>query len=146
MKRSGRFSPFIVVGVICLVMLVPLLFLTRTGPEKATAEFMGALGTANVEKLAELSIIGNHSVEERRKLWQESVGLSKHYVFTWRITDVTKIDENHSAVILMVRRNLQIRMGEDETKFQVPMVKTDAGWRVAVDQLNRDLYPYLPRA
>jgi len=145
MKRSGRFNPFIFVGVLCLLILIPLFVITKRNPENYASDFMVALSTGNADNLAKLSIIGNHNLEERRQLWQQTLDSSKYYTFTWRITDENNVSSDRAAVILMVRRNLQMKMGEDETKYELPLQKTDDGWKVVVDQMDRDMYPFLPR-
>ncbi len=145
MKRSGRFNPFIVVGLICVIILVPLFLISKRGPENYASDFMVALSTGNADQLANLSIIGEHNLDERKQLWQQSVDSAKYYTFTWRITDVTSVSNDRAAVILMMRRNLQMRMGADEYKYELPMQKTGDGWKVVVDQMNRDIYPFLPR-
>ena len=146
MKRSGRFNPFIIVGVICVLILIPLFVVSKRNPENYASDFMVALSTGNADQLANLSIIGNHNLEERRQVWQQTINAGKYYTFTWRISDVTNVSNDRAAVILMVRRNLQTKMGEDETKYELPMQKTNDGWKVVEDQMNRDMYPFLPRS
>ena len=145
MKRSGRFNPFIVVGLICVIVLVPLLLISKRGAGNYASDFMVALSTGNADQLAKLSIIGQHNYDERRQLWQESVNSAKYFTFTWRISDVTDVSADRAAVIVMMRRNLEMRMGEDESRYELPMQKTDDGWKVVVDQMNREMYPFLPR-
>lgn len=145
MKRPRRFNPFIVFGVICVVLLVPIFFFSRKSPENYAAEFMTALGTGNADQLAHLSTIGNDPFDERKKLWQQSLNASKYYAFTWRISNVTQLSDDHAAITLMVRRNLQLREGLDEEQYMLPIVKTSEGWQVPVDQMDRDIFPYLPR-
>jgi hypothetical protein len=145
MKRSGRMNPFMIVGVICLIILIPLFLISKRGPESYAAEFLTALGAGDANKLAELSVIGNRTLDEKRKLWQQSVDDAKYYMFTWRITDVSDIADDRAAVKIQERRNLQIKMGEDEEPHQITMVKTSDGWKVLVDGMDRDIYPFLPR-
>ncbi len=145
MKRSGRFNPFIVVGVICALLLVPLFLIGRRGPENYAADFLNALGDGDANRLAEVTVIGNHNFEERKKLWEESLANSKYYTFSWRISDVTKLDDDHSAVTIQERRNLQIRMGEDEDAHMITVIKTNDGWKVLIDGMDREIYPFLPR-
>lgn len=145
MKRTGRINPFVVVGVVCFIILIPLFCASRKGPEAYAAEFLTALGKGDAGRLAELSIIGDHNLAEKSAMWQESVESSKYYTFTWRITDVTTISDDRAAVSIMMRRNMQIRMGEDEMPYKLPMTKTSDGWKVQIDQINREIYPYLPK-
>jgi hypothetical protein len=145
MKRSGRINPFVVVGVVCLIVLLPLIFISKRGPGAYAADFLTALGSGNVDQLAQLSVIGDHNLEERKKLWQDSLNSSKYFTFTWRITDVSDLAEDRAAIKTQERRNLQIKMGEDEEPHEFTMVKTPDGWKALLDGMDRDIYPYLPR-
>lgn len=145
MTRSGRFNPFIVVGVICILILIPLFVVSRRGPENDAADFLTALGKGDVDQLAKLSVIGNHNLDERKKLWQQTVDASKYFTFTWRISDVANVTPDRAAVTIQERRALELRLGEDEEPHMITMVKTPEGWKVLVDGMDREIYPYLPR-
>jgi hypothetical protein len=145
MKRAGRINPFVVVGVICAIILIPLLFISKRGPENYASDFLEALGKGNVDQLAQLSVIGNNNLEQRKALWAQTVKDAKYYMFTWRITDVSDISDDRAAVKIQERRNLQLRMGEEEEPHNLTMVKTSDGWKVLVDGMDREIFPFLPR-
>lgn len=145
MKRAGRISPLVVIGVICILLVIPLFFVTQKGPEIVARDFMTALGNGDANKLASLSIIGNDDEPTRVKDWQQSLEVGKHYYFTWRITDVTENTPDTAAVQLQMRRNLQLAMGKDELKYELPMKKVGGAWKVDVGSMDRDIYPALPR-
>jgi hypothetical protein len=145
MKTGRRLNPLIVVGVLCLFLLIPLFCASTRGPENYAADFMTALGKGDASKLAELSVIGKNTVDQRREKWSQTVSQSKYYRFTWRVTDVTNITPEKAAVSLQMRRNVGIKMGEDELKYELPMEKVDGKWMVIEDQMDRDIYPFLPR-
>lgn len=145
MKRAGRMSPLVVVGLICILLLIPLFIFTKKGPETTAAEFMVALGKGDVDKLAEISLIGNDDLEKRKQDWQQSVQFGKHYYFTWRITDVVQNTQDTAAIRLQLRRNLQLAMGTDEMPFELPMKQVNGKWMVDVGSMDRDIYPSLPR-
>ena len=144
-RRRRRLNPFVIVGVVCILILLPLFCISRKSPGAYAADFMTALGNGDVNKLAELSIIGNDDLATRKKLWQESVDNAKYYTFTWRITNETDLSDTEAAVTLQMRRNLQLKMGEDEEPYQLKLIKKDGEWKVLVDGMNREIYPYLPR-
>lgn len=145
MKRAGRISPLVVVGLVCILLLIPLFIFTQKGPEITAAEFMTALGKGDVDKLAEVSLIGNDDLEKRKKDWLQTIEFGKHYYFTWRITDVVQNSPDTAAVRLQLRRNLQLAMGTDEMPYELPMKKVNGSWKIDVGSMDRDIYPSLPR-
>ena len=138
-------SPLVVVGVICILLLIPLFIITNKGPETTAADFMSALGKGDVDKLAELSLIGNDDLAKRKQDWQQSIAFGKHYYFTWQITDIVQNTPDTAAVRLMLRRNLQLAMGTDEMPYELPMKKVNGKWLIDVGSMDRDIYPALPR-
>lgn len=145
MKRTGRPSILAIIGLICLIIIVPVLFMSGRSPETAAQDFMIALSEGNAEKLAKLSVLGNIDEAERRKLWEETLKRGEHYRFAWRITNSSKISEDKYAIELQIKRNLQLKMGESENKFSLPVRKVDGDWKVDVHSMDRDIYPGLPR-
>jgi hypothetical protein len=107
---------------------------------------MEALGRGDVNKLADLGAIHGTTEEQRRALWQKTIERSKHYLFTWRITDAQELDPKTAAVRLQIRRDLQLRRGQDEMKYELPLTKDEKGdWKVDVGSMDRGIYPALPR-
>ena len=145
MKRAGRISPLAVIGVVCILLLIPLFFITQKGPENVAADFMVALGKGDADTLAKLSYLGNDDQATRLKEWQQCIEVGRHYVFTWRITDVTQSTPDSAAIQMQMRRNLQLAMGKDEMKFELPMRKINGAWKVDVGSMDREIYPALPR-
>lgn len=146
MKRSGRVSPLIVVGIACLLLIFPLMCASTRGPEYTAAEFMTALGKADVDKLAQTSIIGSASPERTRELWKQTLERGQHYLFTFRVGASTQNTPDTAVVELWLRRNLQLKMGQEEEKFQLPLIKQNNAWKVDVQSMDRNIYPALPRA
>jgi hypothetical protein len=145
MKRAGRISPFAIVGVICVLLIIPLLCASKKGPEYTAAQFMTALGNGDVNGLSKLSSMGNLTEDQMREKWQKTINDSKYYMFTWRITDVTTVSDSTAAIKMQMRRDLKVHLGDDEMPFEIPVVKVNGEWKVPVYQIDREIYPYLPQ-
>lgn len=146
MKRSGRVSPLIVIGVLCFLIIVPLMCASSRGPEYTAAEFMAALGKGDVDKLMKTSVIGSADPSRTRELWAKTLERGKYYLFTWRVVNSVQNTPDTAVVELQIRRNLQLKMGSEEERFQLPLIKDKDGWKVDVQSANRGMYPGLPRA
>jgi hypothetical protein len=138
-------NPIALVGIICLVLLVPLFFASKRGPENTAVDFMSALAKGDVDQLTKLSTIGNLPPDQVHKKWEDAINAAKYYRFAWRITDVSSASDTSAAVEMQLRRNLNTREGEDEMPHELPLVKVNGEWKVPVDQMDRDIFPYLPR-
>ena len=145
MKRAGRISPIVIVIGICILLVIPIIFVSSKGPANYAVDFMTALGKGDVNTLADLSIIGNDDLEQRKKDWEKTISYGKNYYYTWRVTNAVENTPDSAAVELQMRQNLQINMGKDENKFELPMRKVDGKWKVDVGSMDRSIYPALPR-
>lgn len=145
MKRTGRPSILAIIGLICLIIIVPILFMSGRTAESTAQDFMIALADGNPDKLAQLSVIGNFDEAKRKQLWEQTLNRSEHYRFAWRISNSTQISPDKYAVELQLRRNLQLKMGQSENKFTLPVRKVEGQWKVDVHAMDRDIYPGLPR-
>ena len=144
MKRSGRVSPLVIIGIICILLIVPLFVVAKKDPGAAAADFLTALGQGDVDKLAQLSVIGGADEAKRKEMWQTTMKRSRHYLFVWRITNVVKNTPDSAVATLDFRRNVQLRMGQDSEKFELPLIKKDGDWKVDVQSMDRAMFPGLP--
>src|SRR5688572_24259212 len=84
-KQSGRVS-FILVAGVCSLALILVLFLYKDrSPRTVAAEFLSALATANVDELANLSVIHDKSKEEVKKEWAQTMKYSRSFMFYWTL-------------------------------------------------------------
>ncbi len=144
MKQAGRAHWLIVAGVASVVLVIGVFLFGKDSAGEAASGFMTALGSGNVDRLVELSYFDKSSKEDLRKQWDFAVHRAgPHYLFAWKLVNVSESDANNAAATLAVTRNL----GQEgfEEKFQLPLVRQDGEWKVDVRAINRTLYPALPR-
>ena len=67
----------------------------------------------------------------------------KHYLFVYKVMGEQIQSDTQASVRLQVVRNLS--SGAYEENFALPMEKHDGKWKVAVNELSREMYPGLPR-
>lgn len=146
MKRSGRVNLVAIVAVVIVLIVLPLMCVSSAGPERVAYDFMNALGSGNIDELVRTSSIGNADDARKRELWTKTMERSRNYAYTWRIIGVQKDTPTTAAVRIMMRQNIQIRMGTDEVPFQLPLIQENGKWKVDVHALNRKMFPALPRA
>lgn len=153
-RQLGKIN-FLVLGLAMMViMFVAALALAKESLESTGVRFMDALARHDVEKLVELSYIGETDVtkidarkKRLREEWDFSVNTAgKYFSFAWRVTSGTKSSEKSGAVTVQVIRNLKGgSVGGYEEKFELPMEFEDGKWKVEVGAINRDMFPALPR-
>lgn len=144
MKRSGRVSLLVVFAVAGVIVLLILALMSGSSPSTAAARFLTALQLKDVKTLVELSDVDPKDAPALEKKLDETVNVAgKTYNFTWRIV-ATQLDGDNAAVKLMFTRNSDSPASYEEN-LDLPMVKRDGKWKVAIFQVPRKLYPGLPR-
>jgi hypothetical protein len=142
MRTSGRVSLLLVAGIVSFVFVLALLFVPRESVTGVGNRFMTALAQGDVDTLTEMSYIGNAPPETVREEWRFATQeAGRHYRFIWRVTGATQASDNSASVRMQVVRD---SVGYEEN-YQLPLVKTEEGWKVDVRGISRSLYPALPR-
>ncbi|HRK21582.1 MAG TPA: DUF4878 domain-containing protein [Fimbriimonadaceae bacterium] len=144
MHRSGKAHWLTIVGILSVVAIGALMLFARDSAGSSAGQFMTALGKGDVDTLTKLSYIEGVPSEEVRKKWEFTTDVGKHYMFRWRIVNITQSDDKTAAATMQVTRNSAAASGYEE-KFQLPLVKIGDDWKVDVTAISRGLYPALPR-
>ncbi|MBS1717313.1 MAG: hypothetical protein JSS72_06245 [Armatimonadetes bacterium] len=144
MKQAGR-VPWILILILAGVAVIGSVFLVNAaGPQPVAVKFMDALAKQDIDKLTELSIIGNDSPEMIHKKWEETFKYAKYFKFRYQITDVVIASDNTANAKLTYWDNYMVRATTDKN-FQIPMIKQDGKWKVHVGEISREMFPFLPR-
>lgn len=144
MKRAGRVSFLMLVGIVAVVGVIVLLFFGRANPTAAASQFMEALAKGDVPTLTRLSHMEGRTPEQVREAWEFTTSVpGKHYRFVWNFTGQFQPNDTTATVSMRVWRNFGPAAFDE--KFELPLVKKDGQWKVDVREINREMYPGLPR-
>lgn len=140
----------ILVGGFGVLLIVGLSFLGLDSPTSAAARFMGALARGDYKTVAATSEIvkrPNEDLEAARKRLEEEWKFAietagKHYRFRYRLMGQIVTGEK-AAVNMQVWKNYSPNAYEEN--FDLPMVKDEGKWKVAVRGMSRKWYPAVPR-
>lgn len=143
MRRSGRVNIILVLGLASIVVLIGLLFFTKSSPTTAVGNFFTALAKADIDKLVDLSYYPEDKAKLRSQWEFATKEAAPHFRFTWRIAGAKEIDSTHASVNVQWTKNLF--NGGYEERYEVPCVKVNGEWKVDVVSIARDMYPALPR-
>lgn len=145
MNRRGRISLLGIVGLLCALVVVSILFLGRESLTTVGNRFMAALGKGDLDTLTNMTFMGNASPEEIRKQWDFTVNTAgRYYNFQYRIVSASQANERTGSVRMQVRRN-STGPSTYEENYQLPLVKVGDQWKVDVRGISRELYPALPQ-
>jgi hypothetical protein len=147
MKKAGKVSLLTLIVVVALLIggAVVLLLIVPDSPESAATQFFSALATQDVDKLVNLSDMGDEPADKVRKQWDFAVhDAGKYYQFVFNVTGSTQSGPNDGSVKVEMYRNPDKPGAYSET-FDIPMVKKGEHWRVDVRAVNRTIYPALPQ-
>jgi hypothetical protein len=149
-RQSGKVHWMILVGGVGFAAILGLSFLGLDSPTGAAGKFMGALATGDYKTVASVSHVeprpgespedAKKRIEEEWKFATEVAG--KHYRFRYRILGQVMEGEN-AAINMQVWKNYSPSAYEEN--FDLPMVKSDGKWKVAVRGMSRKWYPGVPR-
>lgn len=145
MNQSGRVSLVAVLGVVAVVVVTALLFMSRESLTSLGGRFMTALSKGDVDTLTEMSYLGNRTPQQIRDEWTFTTKTAgKYYNFRYRITSAREADDKSATVTMMVERDIDSGSSYEE-KRELPLVKVGNDWKVDVANISRDVYPSLPR-
>lgn len=135
----------ILLAPLALLVVVGLLMFSEESPEVATNKFLVALAKADTKTLARVSHMEGISEPELEKKWDKTVNqVAKHFIFTWRVVASSQASPERASVDLQFTKNLDNPSSYEE-KFGIPLEKIDGKWKVLVSELDREMFPGLPR-
>ncbi len=143
MKRSGKVHWMVLAAMAAAVAVIALFLTGGSSPQTTGQVFMSALVRGDAKVLAENSTSSSMSQEELLKAWEKTVKDAEHYRFTYRILAASQTSNDSAAVIMHVLRNLDITSYEEN--FQLDLKKVDGKWKVRIEGLSREMYPFMPR-
>jgi len=143
MLKQGKAHWLVIAGILAVLMLVVLLFTTAEDPTSKAQKFMTALGDGDAKKLAEYTTSGNHDQKTLETLWAKSVKDAEFYRFRFKILGTQMANSNQAQVRMHVRQSADPT--EVEENFQLDLQKVDGKWKVRLEGISRDMYPFLPR-
>ncbi len=140
----------ILVGGIGVLLIFGLSFLGLDSPTSAASRFMGALASGDYKTVAATSQAAKkpgESIEDARKRLEEEWKFAietagKHYRFRYRLLGQI-VTGDKGAVNMQVWKNYSASAYEEN--FDLPMVKDEGKWKVAVRGMSRKWYPAVPR-
>ncbi len=140
-RRSGKIHWMYAVGLLGILVIVAFFFRMGETPSSAGTKFMDALARGDAKTLTELSYAEGEPAESVQKKWEYTLAYpAKHYVFRWQ----TKADQGINAEQATYIVDLDRQAGYLEP-FEIPMVKDQGRWKVDLYQLDRTMFPGLPR-
>lgn len=104
---------------------------------------MSALVRGDAKTLAQTTTSTSMDDAELLKAWEKTVKDAEHYRFTYRILAASQSSPDSAAVMMQVLRNLDVTSYEEN--FQLDLKKVDGKWKVRMEGLNREMYPFMPR-
>lgn len=140
----------ILVGGIGVLLIIGLSFLGLDSPTGTAARFMAALASGDYKTVAAASEViprpGESPEDARKRLeeeWKFAVETAgKHYRFRYRLMGQV-IEGDTAAVNMQVWKNYSAAAYEEN--FDLPLVKSEGKWKVAVRGMSRKWYPAVPR-
>lgn len=141
----------VVVALATLVALIGLFIFSGDTPDKAARAFMSALAKGDAATLADLSYLNSagktgdekSTHEAMLEAWKKSTEGSKYYRFTYVVQDAQVQPDQSASVRLQINKN-PLAMGGYDEHFELPLYKEDGKWKVHVQGISREMYPFLP--
>ena len=145
MRQSGRISLLALGSIVCVVLVVALVLLSRESPSSAGLRFMAALSNKDVDTLTKMSMMSGESEDQIRKQWDFSVNVAeKYYRFGWKMAGAGQPSPTTASIKLQMIHDAD-HPGAYEELYELPMVKVGDDWKVDVRGISREFYPGLPR-
>jgi hypothetical protein len=133
------------VGAVGVIFLLGISLFSATGPEANAKAFMSALAAGDAETLTRLSSSKGMRPETLLDQWKFTTGTAaKYFSFRWSFDAITS-ERDDTATVKFSILHFVGQYGSQTDKFELPMVREDGQWKVAVNQLSRNLFPGLPR-
>ena len=144
MLRSGKAHWLMVAGIVAVIAIGGV-FISSGGesPQGRATVFMAALAAGDAKTAAASSKSEKIKDEDLLKKWEKTLAYGKHYVFTYKITGMSMPNQDTAIVKMLVERNAG--NGSYGENFQLDLKRYDGKWKVRMDGLSRELYPFLPR-
>lgn len=142
----------VLVSLVALAGLIGLFTLSGDTPDRAARDFMLGLATADAERLTNRTYLNSEGKsgqakstrDEMLKAWQTGLAGGKYYRFAYSVGEAQTQPDNSASVRLQVNRN-PFGMGGYDEHFELPMFKEDGMWKVQVQGISREMFPFLPR-
>ncbi|MBA3725209.1 MAG: hypothetical protein H0W86_01850 [Armatimonadetes bacterium] len=143
-RGSARMNLIVVLGIAGLAAILLLLTLTQQSPQEATNEFMEALATKNVNRLAEMSYLESPRTPLKEQ-WDVAVNeRAKNFVFIWHF-ESSRQPSPEEAVVRLTLVEFRGPEPKDSEPYEIPLLKRDGQWKVDLASLTRKFFPALPR-
>ncbi len=142
-RQSGRISFVLVAGLCSLALVLAIILYRDRSPRTIAAEFLSALSSADVDKLAKVSRIHELPEAEVKKAWQDTLNYARTFTFYWELKAVSQ-HEKTAYVKVDFTKDPRSELSYPEHK-ELVLVETPEGWKVDVPQIPRDMFPYLPK-
>lgn len=145
-RNSGRvrINIIVAVGLVGLIAIVLLFFLSERSPEAAAQEFMIALAEKDVDTLTEMSYMENPAAPLREQ-WDNAVNnRAKNYVFMWSWAGFRR-DSADRAVGRIDIIEFQGPDPKERETVELPLILVGGKWKVDLRSLTRNFFPALPR-
>lgn len=141
MKQAGRASILIILAVVCAIGITGLVIFSSASPKQIANDFMIALATGDVDNLLKIGYLGNDTETEAREKWEFATKVAGPYFrFKWRVGNMGQPDPESATVEIF----MDTGTGSEE-KYELSLLRRDGQWRVDVGEINRNMYPGLPR-
>lgn len=141
-RLAGKIHWIVAVGLLGILVIVGFVFRMGETPASAGTKFMDAFARGDAKALTELSYAPGESPESLQKKWEHTLNVAaKHYVFRWQTKGEQVINDQQANYLVMLDR----QQGYLEP-FELPMVKENGRWKIAIYEVDRTMLPGLPRA
>lgn len=145
MKSAGRANWIMVTLLGIVVAMVVLIFLGGQSPTAAAKEFMIALSSRDIDKLAEMSYFDPpRPIEDIKAAWKRTTDYGKYYKFAWIVKHSKSPQTDRASVTMDLTKDSNKPTAYSEA-FPIELVKVAGKWKVDVKSLSRPMYPALPR-
>lgn len=140
MKRFGC----ALAAVAAIVAAVLIFVLASAGPQGVAQEFLIALANQDTKGLVRTSYLEGLDDEKAAKEWEKTLDRAEYYRFTWQMKSSVVSSDTTASVAIDFYRNAARASGYAEN-YAIPMLKINGKWKVDVRQINRTMFPGLPR-
>jgi len=144
-RRSGKGNIAIVIIAAGLLGFAAIAMFTGERPIGAAARFMDALAKGDVEALTDLSNAPGYERAEIEAQWTRATKVAGPYFSFMYEVKSEAMQGSDKAVVLVLQTPEAGSVTAYERRVELPMTKTESGWKVDVLALHRDMYPGLPR-
>lgn len=145
MRTSGRANIAIVIAGAFIVALGAMTMFTEPTATDVASRFMAAMAKLDASTLADLSYVEGEDKGRVLEQWTYMTDVvAKEYTFSYEIKGEKSLSDKSSIVWMMFTKHAGMD-GAFEERFELPMIKTDEGWKVDILATSRDFLPGMPR-